>query len=84
MINVLIIEWTIHVHKVVMRTSRTLRRKLFVLQLFCEVLLILKIYVRSATYFWMFVEGLNILIPLCRAFQEKIQRRWFYFIGWGR
>uniref|UniRef100_K1QNL4 G-protein coupled receptors family 2 profile 2 domain-containing protein n=1 Tax=Magallana gigas TaxID=29159 RepID=K1QNL4_MAGGI len=30
----------------------------------CKVLIILQLYLRSATYFWMFVEGLNILVPL--------------------
>nr|XP_022310327.1 calcitonin receptor-like [Crassostrea virginica] len=38
---------------------------------FCKVLLCLQIYMRSVTYFWMFVEGLNILIPLCRGEDTK-------------
>ncbi|XP_052681464.1 calcitonin gene-related peptide type 1 receptor-like [Crassostrea angulata] len=49
----------------------------------CKVLIILQLYLRSATYFWMFVEGLNILVPLRHSFQGKIRMSWFYFIGWG-
>lgn len=51
----------------------------------CKVLISLQLYFRSATYFWMFLEGLNILIPQLHSSQidSKIRMVWFYFIGWG-
>lgn len=55
----------------------------YCVQPICKVLIILQLYLRSATYFWMFVEGLNILVPLRHSFQGKIRMSWFYFIGWG-
>ncbi|XP_061173206.1 calcitonin gene-related peptide type 1 receptor-like [Saccostrea echinata] len=50
---------------------------------FCKILHITQRYLRSATYFWMFVEGLNVLIPLLPSFQKEIRLMWIYFIGWG-
>lgn len=51
----------------------------------CKVLISLQKYLRSATYFWMFLEGLNILIPQLHSSQidSKVRMVWFYFIGWG-
>ncbi|XP_062589055.1 calcitonin gene-related peptide type 1 receptor-like isoform X2 [Saccostrea cucullata] len=49
----------------------------------CKILHITQRYLRSTTYFWMFVEGLNVLVPLLPSFQKEISMGWMYFIGWG-
>ncbi|XP_061185457.1 calcitonin gene-related peptide type 1 receptor-like [Saccostrea echinata] len=49
----------------------------------CKLINCLQKYFRSTTYFWMFVEGLNVLIPLYQTFNREMGMPLMCFLGWG-
>jgi hypothetical protein len=48
------------------------------------MIIMLQKYTRSATYFWMFVEGLYILVPLLQRSNTEIRPIWLLLTGWGK
>lgn len=49
----------------------------------CKLINCLQKYFRSTTYFWMFVEGLNVLIPFYQTYNKEMGMPLLCFLGWG-
>lgn len=53
----------------------------FLFGLLCKTLNILQLYGLISTFFWMFVEGLNIYI-VCFHVYFTFPKKWYFVIGW--